>query len=412
MRQLATALVILATVPPLRAQESDHAYLQTLRGEIEHVQHLIHNASTARELDSAALRLTALEERYGPRREFIDRSLHPETLEGTLQSLRTLIARSYEQTLTAEEYALRIRSLEEEVQRLASQLDTLATERKQIYERIAEAERTATDLQATVRRLTRTLQTKDRLIFALVDSIFLHYDKDVAQNREAKARSAKMRLGLVNRIFDVVADNIRFVEVTSLQGRDYSSLLDHYQQFQAKWSGLRDRVNAAELGDATTSRTPGTGQQTAPLPGAHVDSLLVLWETKLNEAFWRALQDEFVARNIDVQPFFDPASFSASIRAYVDSVKGRDDLATEFARDLWKERIDKEWRSALSKEGMLGPVEYAALDQLVSELSQRRVDSTFALTIGIVIAVVLIVWWYLRRTPTPPNNPSTQQHLS
>jgi hypothetical protein len=121
--------------------------------------------------------------------------------------------------------------------------------------------------------------------------------------------------------------------------------------------------------------------------------------------FWSSLEREFIDRGAKVQHFTDPASFSASIRAYVDTLKTTGASPSVFVNDIWKERVDKEWRESLIREKMLGKAEYAALDRLVSELVQEKVDKRFLIYSLIVVALVLLGWWVFTRKPKTPAAP-------
>jgi len=153
----------------------------------------------------------------------------------------------------------------------------------------------------------------------------------------------------------------------------------------------RPRGTAAAKGG-----TPGAAQED---PGNHVDSVLVGWNTKLLSVFWTALGQEFTSKEVSIKSFSDGPSFSASVRAYVDSSKASGSDASVFVNDIWKERIDREWRDALSKESMLGKVEYAALDKYVSELGQQKFDAKFILYILVFAMVVAGIWWFVGRKP-------------
>jgi hypothetical protein len=133
-----------------------------------------------------------------------------------------------------------------------------------------------------------------------------------------------------------------------------------------------------------------------------VDSLLTLWQAKLMNGFWSALEAEFTNRGAKVQHFTDPASFSASIRAYVDTLKATGSNVSVFVNDIWKDRVDKEWRESLIREKMLGKAEYAALDRLVSELAQEKVDQRFLIYSLGVVFLVLVGWWLFTRRPKAP----------
>jgi hypothetical protein len=96
------------------------------------------------------------------------------------------------------------------------------------------------------------------------------------------------------------------------------------------------------------------------------------------------------------------------VRTYVDNLKKDDQDPSAFVNELWKGRIDREWREALSKESMLGKTEYAALDKLVSELSQGKVDQKFILYSLLVVLLVAAAWWFFVRKPKPKPAPPGQ----
>jgi hypothetical protein len=108
---------------------------------------------------------------------------------------------------------------------------------------------------------------------------------------------------------------------------------------------------------------------------------------------------EFSSNGIQLQPFGDARTFSQSVRAYIATLKTSGQDPTVFVEKVWKERIDREWRDVLSKESMLGKAEYAALDQLVSELHAQQVGGHFYLYIVLVLALVVAIWWFFFRKP-------------
>jgi len=188
-------------------------------------------------------------------------------------------------------------------------------------------------------------------------------------------------------------------------------LVDQYTQFSNRWKGLGDKIttvvaasSAARTAQVSGGRK-GTPSHAPAQPGLVVDSLLSLWQGKLMNSFWSSLEREFIDRGAKVQHFTDPASFSASIRAYVDTLKTTGASPSVFVNDIWKERVDKEWRESLIREKMLGKAEYAALDRLVSELVQEKVDKRFLIYSLIVVALVLLGWWVFTRKPKTPATP-------
>ena len=209
----------------------------------------------------------------------------------------------------------------------------------------------------------------------------------------------------------------QFVANTRLQPKDYSGVVEQYQQFSNRWQGLREKLTAAMVagtryasqGSVSPATKGGTSGQkgTAAVvetPGARVDTLLLLWGQRLQTQFWEGLAREFSTNGVKVDPFNDAASFSASVRAIIARVKATGEDATPFVETVWKGRIDREWRDALTKQSMLGTVQYGALDREVSELARPGLDPKFVLYAGLLLVVLVAVWWIFIRKPkeTPP----------
>ena len=108
---------------------------------------------------------------------------------------------------------------------------------------------------------------------------------------------------------------------------------------------------------------------------------------------------EFTSRDVAVNHFVDASSFDASMRAFIASAKEGKQDPSVFVDQIWKERIDKEWREALTRETLLGKTGYASLDKAVSELSQKKIDLKLILYIAIIVAIALAAWWYISRKP-------------
>jgi hypothetical protein len=303
--------------------------------------------------------------------------------------------------------------MEGAIQVLTYRLDTLSAERDKLFADLKENKTNVTALRETVRRLQNMLQMRDKLIFALVDSIFMPYGKDLATLNDIQRDALSTKLSdnnLVNRIYSIAADNIRFLGATELQGKDYAALLDHYRQFEGRWKGLSDKILAVTVagiapGAARKSPQERAGSITPPsqpsgvAQAQQVDSLLGEWNTRLQRSFWSAIEREFTSRQIQIMPFSDAPGFSASIRAYVQSLQASGDDPSVFVDEIWKTKIDKEWREALTRDGMLGKEEYAALDKLVSELAKTKFDLKFVLYAGIIGLAALVLWWLLAKKP-------------
>ncbi len=416
---LIIALLLACAAAPAAAQQSDYAVKKSYEERYRAIADRIDSSASMQELDSLRNEIQKLETAYAAHEAFLDKALYPTTFSGSLQRLRSLQVLTYDRVYLIQTQGVKLSELEARIGSLSTRLDSLTSQRDQLFGELQESKKSLASLREAVKRLTANLKAKDQLIFALVDSIFLPYGKDVHQVADVHKEAIEQKLekaNVVTRVYEIAADNVKFLEVTQLQGKDYTNLIEQYETFSTRWGGLKERMAAVAATSAVVPSSLQTGKGTAHAPAVkggalsvgqasqsaaaqaeHVDSVLAEWRTKLTGAFWSGLQKEFSAAKVGVAPFHDGPTFSASIRTYVATLKaGTQDPAT-FVDIVWKQKIDKEWRDGLMKESMLGKTEYAALDKLVSEVSKESIDLKLILYLLGVVVIIGGVWYFLFR---------------
>jgi len=398
----------LGTTP---SQQSDFAIKKDFEDRYERLTRLVQTSTTTAQLDSLKNGIEGLALDFSPHALFLDKALYPATFDQKIKDLRELYARVYDASRIMETQGSQILAMESTIQELTVSLDTLTWERDSLFAELQQNKNNTSALRETIRRLQAHMQAKDQLLFALVDSMFMPYGKDLARVGDDLRDDLAAKLEKANilaRVYDIASDNVQFLTATELQGKDFGSLLDTYQQFSARWKGLSDNMHAVYLtgqetgGKGSVAAKKGSSALAKSVPVVRVDSLLTEWNTVLRRTFWSTIEKEFAVRGVAVIPFSDAPGFSASIRAYVDQAKNSGEDATAFVEDVWKNRIDKEWKDALTRESILGKEEYAALDNMVRELTPPIVDMKYVLYIGIIVIVALVLWWMLARKPRHP----------
>jgi hypothetical protein len=391
-------------------QDSDYDVKINFEATCKMLKASIDDAKTTAALDSLKPLIDSVEAQYAPRQQFLDKALYPETFAEKITTLRNLFQLTFDRVYLIQNQGITIEELEGRILLLSARLDTLSSERNRLFAELQESKASLTGMREAMRKLNSTLQTRDRLIFALIDSIFLPYDKNLNQITDVQKEAVASRLLKANvaaRVYDIAADNVKFLEMTQLQPKDFANLIEQRELFTAKWDGLREKINAVSYstpipGEKSGGTGKGKGKGSAvpePIAQTHVDSVLMDWDARLASIFWGTLYKDITGKGAKVLPFTDGRSFSASIRSYVDSAKAKGEDAQPFINDIWKARIDKEWRDALSRESMLGKSEYAALDKYVSSLAEEKFDLKFVLYVGIVAILVAMAWWMFGRKP-------------
>ena len=409
------------------AQRSDYALKNDFEDRYRQIAARLDSAATTQEIDLQKGEIEKLVADFAPHREFLDKALYPLTFDESIARLRSLQVLTYDRVYLIQTQGVKLSDLEARIALLTTRLDSLTAQRDQLFGELQESKKSVAALREAVKRLTANLAAKDRLIFAITDSIFLPYGKDLHQVADVQKEAIGQRLERTNvltRVYEIAADNVKFLDVTQLQGKDYGNLIEQYQAFTGRWAGLKEKITdvaatsamvPAEPAGKGSTKTPavhgGTKEiraasETAAAQAAHVDSVLTEWHARLNAGFWGGLQKEFTTAGITVAPFNDGPSFSSSVRGYVASLAASKQDPAPFVETLWKQRIDKDWREGLTKDAMLGRMEYAALDKLVSELSRETIDMTFIAYIAGILVIVALIWFLVFRKKKRPPAPT------
>lgn len=399
------ALALIGFSTLVLAQQSDFEVKERFRQMYEALKHDIDSARTKEEMAQLASRINGLESEFAEHRKLISGAFYPRTFESMITDLRDQHAVAQLKNTTIQEQGERIASLENQISILNTQIEGLNAEHEMLLAKLHSAQTSLAEQRELIKRLRDNLAAKDRLVHTLVDSIFLPFGKNLNTLSEVQKDALAKRLekaNIIARIADIAQDNITFLGSTKLEAKDYSTLVAQYDQFKNRWTGLKEKLTAAVAATPTSARGAKAQQAVAVASNnaEQVDAALTEWRSKLDASFWASLMNEFTSRNILIQPFNDGKSFSASIRSYVESAKNSSDESTRiFVDEIWIQRIDKDWRSALESESMLGKLEYASLHRLVSQLHKERFNWQIVFWIANVIAVILVGWWFLSRKP-------------
>ena len=409
------------------AQKSDYALKSEFEGRYRQIAALLDSATATEQIDSLKGEIGKLEADYASHQQFLDKALYPLTFGESMARLRSLQVLTYDRVYLIRTQGVKLSELEARLASLTTRLDSLTAQRDQLFGELQESKKSLSSLREAVKRLTANLGAKDRLIFAIVDSIFLPYGKDIHQVADVQKEAIGQRLEKANvltRVYEIAADNVKFLDVTQLQGKDYGNLIEQYDAFTGRWNGLKEKITDVAATSAAAT-APATGKSTSTKAGAHrgakeirgaaetataqaghVDSVLAEWHAKLTAGFWGGLQKEFTQSGVPAAPFHDGPSFSSSIRSYVATLAASKQDPHPFVETLWKQKVDRDWREGLTKDAMLGKTEYAALDKLVGELSRDTIDMTFVAYIAGILVIVAAIWYFLFRKKKLPPQPS------
>lgn len=408
-----TSLLLVALATSGFAQQSDYEIKERFQAMYTALQADIDSARTPEQMAQIPNRIRGLETEFAEHSALLDGAFYPKSFQAMIAELRDQFALAQEKASTIQAQGTRIVELEGLLSTVNAELEKLTAEREELLAKLRSTQNSLAEQRELVKRLNANLMAKDKLVNAMLDSIFLPFGKNITALTEMDKDALGKKLekaNILTRIQGIAQDNITFLTATTLEAKDYAVLVNQYEQFRNRWTGLKDKITAALIASSTPQvKAKGKKAQAVQVtedPAAPVDAALAEWRTKLDASFWASLAKEFSSRGVVVQPFNDGKSFAGSIRSYVDAAKASGTDTKVFVDEIWIQRIDKDWRSALESESMLGKVEYASLDKTVSQLHKEKFNWQIVFWVVNVIAVVLVGWWFLTRKP---KNVQTQE---
>ncbi|HEX9614445.1 MAG TPA: hypothetical protein VGA55_03035, partial [Bacteroidota bacterium] len=361
-------------------------------------------ANTVVECVDIESRIFELDSTYRDYKDLLDRALYPDGFEGRLAKLTGQITYAKGKITIIETQYERLTELETQVRKLAGQVERLSGQNAKMLaevKRLSESAMTIDSLNAVVIKLRQGLRQRDDLIFALVDSLFMQYDKDIAAMSDQEKRGVTARLdrrNVFSAIKESIRDNLQFLETTSLTGTDITRLSDEQAAFEAKWNGLGKKL--ADIYVTTDSK------RTAEI--AQVDTMLDQWKSQLNGLFWRSLNDVFKRNEIPVAEFANAEGFHSNLLAYLNEEirKANEDKDGQryfryeaFSDSVWTRIVEPQWIPAMLKNGNLTQEQVDELQDKVDDW-ESIVSPPLTMVYIIVGFVMLVVVLYLYRRYT------------
>ncbi len=401
-------------------QESDRAIVDRFQNQVAALTKATEQAQTVQECGEISASIDALQQDFAPHKELLDKSLYPDDFDKTLVNLRGRLLVRQKDLGVIETQVARISELETQVRQLSDQVSKLTTDNEKLMSdvnRMGEnvkrlggesmADRRMIDsLKSVIHRLQRNLQERDQLIFALVDSIFQQYGKDVASMNDVEKQGVAgkvERRNVLTNIKKSINENLQFLESTTLKGTDFAEITKQQQKFSSQWSALGPKLTAVYFSGK---------KQKAEL--ANIDTLLHQWAAKVDDATWRTLATSFREKGFSLNDFANGQQFFDSFSTFLDEQirnageakeDTRSKLFHSFYDSFWVTDLDPVWLPALVESGKLTDVQKKDLESKVEAWQSAVSPTSWVVYVLIAVVVVVLVWvagrLLIRRPPKP-----------
>ena len=419
--RLITLLVVMSFALTAQ-QKSDYAVVQRFQTLTISIAINIDQAKTVQECAEANTSVDAVEKEFGDDKALINKANYPDGYDKTIEQLRgKLLIRQRDlgvvesQITRITELEVKIHELSDQIMKLTNQNETLMTEVRQLSQNIKKLSgdlfNTTTpidSLRNMIVKLRQGLQERDALIFALTDSLFMQYDKNVSDMKDIEKQGLLGKIdrhGIIGDVKRSIIDNITFLESTQLKGSDLVSLVRQQKRFQSQWTGLAPKLASLYLSGKSKKSEVGV-----------VDSMLATWGDEVDGAMWRSLNMLFKEKGFAVTGFKNGDEFIANVIIFFDEQiqnanKESDDtrykLYTNFNESFWQTDLNPTWLPALTELHKISDAQKKDIETKFEKWHASVMPGATWLTyilivLGVLLVAIVSVWIFRKGPKTTP----------
>jgi len=393
-----TAIFVAAGMVTAAAQvpQSDYEIQKTFKEQYEQYQDRVDTVSSPDSAKKLIQSIRDFEQKYSSHSELLDKALYPDSFKEQMEDLKqsSVLAldeaqKYHKQTQKLEELQAQLTSYQEDLQRLNQQTDSL----QKAMQQSAQSEK---QLSGMVRRYRESLEKRDDLILAFIDSMVVAYQQmDMKSLQDLENIDKKSRIDsngdALKMIHDISGENLQILSENkkSLHLQDYMRMAQVEQQFETMWNRLGDKITEVYDGE------------NAKAMAANIDENIGKWKQMLSNQTIAALKDSLADKGIAVGGFDNGEEFYTAVNSYLDQKieKSRKDASKATYQELqnfqefWN-RVEVDWSNNFVDAGIISKPQMATLNQKVdrwSEFAQPRSSNWMVYVLGgsVLLALAL-----------------------
>ena len=408
--------VAMACALSFAQEESDYEISQTFSKKYKELAKAIETAQTVQECAEISVNIDALEKEYEPHKALLDKTLYPDDFQKKVEMVHGQLAYAQNKLGIIQEAVSKIAALETQVKELSAEVEKLSNENGSLLKEIQELraskvqdQKTVDSLNALVTKLRSNIADRDKMIFAMVDSIFMQYDKNVDALKDVekqKVASHIERNSVIGNIKKSIVDNVAFLESTALTGKDLATIVGEQKKFAAEWKGLGPKLAAIYVAQKDRAKEINT-----------IDTMLAAWGSKVDATLWKSLNGLFTKHNLTVKPFNNGSEFTANVIGFIDdeiqnanqrTEATRHDVYSVFVDSVWNGELMPTWAPLLQSSSTVTDAQFGQIKAKV-DVWRSSVEPGHTLMYIIIALVVLVVLLLLyRRMKQAPKPPTPQ----
>lgn len=409
---LNTLIISLLTIvfASLTLAQSDYETVQKYKQTREMIEKQLKNSNTLEELLLVAPKIEKLQTDYSRHSELLDKALYPEKFEMTIAKLNDEYHSMERNFAAVNTLNVEVTELKQRVNTLSSVNTELQASMKEIELQFAKAKKETARLNTVITDLKSALHKRDVLVMNMVDSLMppVMREKPMLSSEDKEQITSDVEKDniLVN-VKSTIKDNIRYLDLTSLQADDISEILEQQTEFSDTWKRIGPRLLEVYADDKTRAKEI-----------QEIDSLFSSWTAAVKQEAWESIKEVFAQKGVSLDNFSDGEEFTNSVNRYIESEKiNIETLPYEkaeqtfalFVDSTWKTEIEPKWTPFLIEHGMLAETSKDAIEENIdvwrSELSSSN-WWVWVIILGIFTSGLILLLSRLKKNSEALESPS------
>jgi hypothetical protein len=414
-------LLVFSILILIAQQKSDYTTVQLFRTKAQSISKNMDKANSVQECAELNASVDAFEKEFAGDKALLNKAIYPDGYDKTIEQLRGKLLVRQKDLGIIESQIVRITELETIVRELSDQVKKLNVQNDKLLADIQGLSRNVQKLTGDlfsastpldslhnmIVKLRQGLQDRDALIFALTDSLFLQYDKNVSAMKDVEKQGLLGKLERNNISANVkrsIMDNVAFLETTQLKGSDLVTLVRQQRRFQSQWIGIAPKLTSIYISGKTRKYEVIT-----------IDSMLAVWGNKVDDAMWRSLNTLFTEKGFSVKEFKNGEEFNANIITFLteqienpneETNDTRFKIFTNFQENLWLTDLNAIWLPALIELNRITDTQRKDIEAKVEKW--RSVVSPGAswfiyvlILLGVLLIPIIAIRFFPKASKTP-----------
>lgn len=378
--------------------QQDYKIVQDFKTKVQQIKDGIKNAGSLSEVDKFEAEINQLETNNKIHKELLDKSLYPDDFNGSIESLRKELSVRKGDFTQISDLESTVADLNEQIGELNKRNIELMALVRDLSEQSKKDKKKIELLQKSIVELRASLRKRDNLVIGMIDSLMpadFRNGGTLSNKEKQNIYSKAEKRNVLENLQNAIEENIRFLQVTTLNPDDIDSIKEKKVQFEKTWRSFGPQI--IEIYSSRGKKVKNARE---------IDAAFDKWNSVLDLEPWNSIGQEFSDYGIRLGNFSNGAQFTQAMLSYsqegIKNVKSKGDSADAtykvFADSAWYGNIRPLWINYLTDNNLLTEAQKDTIDAGILRWKNAVYPADYSwLYIAGAVLLSLLIFELIRR---------------